>query len=250
MASTYFLLFCITISSYAFATSCAQRNKYHVPLPQQSKDWNESFPDASKVWEFMISNGVSRKTVEKKGATSLKTEKKPAETSRAAIQFSDKRGIVATLSQDRHTATRESEDTINALVYTIRPLLDDEMFEIRIVSKDDTSNPNAMMFGVTAKNLEEYVEIPDSMTRIMAPSWFLLLTGLFENNGTDVNAINNAYCPHIAKEGDRLGVLKKWNGDLHFYYNGNDLGVAKSGIRDMLYPVVDIASSCKTIQIN
>lgn len=41
------------------------------------------------------------------------------------------------------------------------------------------------------------------------------------------------------KVGDRVGVLRKENGDLHFYVNGIDQGVAATDVSDAVYGVID-----------
>lgn len=41
------------------------------------------------------------------------------------------------------------------------------------------------------------------------------------------------------KVGDRVGVLRKENGDLHFYVNGIDQGVAATDVPDAVYGVID-----------
>lgn len=41
------------------------------------------------------------------------------------------------------------------------------------------------------------------------------------------------------KVGDRVGVLRKENADLHFYVNGIDQGVAATDVSDAVYGVID-----------
>lgn len=48
------------------------------------------------------------------------------------------------------------------------------------------------------------------------------------------------------KVGDRVGVLRKENGDLHFYVNGIDQGVATS-VPDAVYGVIDCKDKRMTL---
>ena len=41
-------------------------------------------------------------------------------------------------------------------------------------------------------------------------------------------------------EGDRIGLIRKTNGDLHFYVNGRDQGVAASNVPHPVWGVVDL----------
>lgn len=41
-------------------------------------------------------------------------------------------------------------------------------------------------------------------------------------------------------EGDRIGLVRKSNGDLHFYVNGRDQGVAASNVPHPVWGVVDL----------
>lgn len=41
-------------------------------------------------------------------------------------------------------------------------------------------------------------------------------------------------------EGDRIGLIRKSNGDLHFYVNGRDQGIAASNVPHPVWGVVDL----------
>ncbi|KAG8230178.1 hypothetical protein J437_LFUL006110 [Ladona fulva] len=51
---------------------------------------------------------------------------------------------------------------------------------------------------------------------------------------------NKAYFHLSGIAGDRVGVKKKKNGDLHFFVNGADQGIAASGIASPVYGVYDL----------
>ena len=54
----------------------------------------------------------------------------------------------------------------------------------------------------------------------------------------------NCYCivssPHSKQVGDRVGVLRKADGTLHFYVNAVDQGVAASNVPDTVFGVIDL----------
>ena len=42
------------------------------------------------------------------------------------------------------------------------------------------------------------------------------------------------------KVGDRVGVIRKDNGTVHFFVNGIDMGVAASNVPENVYGVIDL----------
>lgn len=50
-------------------------------------------------------------------------------------------------------------------------------------------------------------------------------------------------------EGDRVGVVCKRNGDIHFFVNGVDLGVAVSNLFGEIYAIVDLYGKCAAVSI-
>ena len=50
-------------------------------------------------------------------------------------------------------------------------------------------------------------------------------------------------------EGDVVGVMRASNGELHFYVNGVDQGVAASGVPPKVYAVVDMYGKCAQVSI-
>ena len=49
--------------------------------------------------------------------------------------------------------------------------------------------------------------------------------------------------------GDRVGVLRKTNGDLHFYINGRDLGRAVRELPAKVFGVVDVYGICSQVAL-
>ena len=79
--------------------------------------------------------------------------------------------------------------------------------------------------------------------------FFLLLSGtsilkdghtFFEEYGRDLDHLN---------EGDRIGVIRKASGALHFYVNGDDQGAAVQSIPERVWVVVDMYGKCAEVAI-
>ena len=51
------------------------------------------------------------------------------------------------------------------------------------------------------------------------------------------------------KEGDRVGVMRNSQGELHFHVNGRDQGVAASGLPSPVWAVVDLYGKCAQVSI-
>jgi neuralized-like protein 4 len=49
--------------------------------------------------------------------------------------------------------------------------------------------------------------------------------------------------------GDRVGVVRHANGDLHFLVNGEDQGRAFTGVPDGVFGVVEIRYECAAVSI-
>ena len=50
-------------------------------------------------------------------------------------------------------------------------------------------------------------------------------------------------------EGDVVGVMRTASGELHFYVNGIDQGVAATGLPSKLYAVIDMYGKCAQVSL-
>lgn len=59
------------------------------------------------------------------------------------------------------------------------------------------------------------------------------------------------YCPSLEwlRVGDKIGLKRTHEGNLKFYINGEDMGIAASSIPEMVYAVIDLFGSTVTINI-
>lgn len=77
-----------------------------------------------------------------------------------------------------------------------------------------------------------------------------LLANAFYVNGTE--SVKNYYATDTLKEGDKVRVSILTNGELHYFINGRDIGVAASGLNTSLdyYAVAEVYGQCTGISIN
>ena len=62
----------------------------------------------------------------------------------------------------------------------------------------------------------------------------------YEEYGRDLDQLS---------EGDRIGVIRKTNGALHFYVNGEDQGTAVPSVPERVWVVVDMYGKCAEVAI-
>uniref|UniRef100_A0A336MFI2 CSON000929 protein n=1 Tax=Culicoides sonorensis TaxID=179676 RepID=A0A336MFI2_CULSO len=147
-------------------------------------------------------------------------------------------GSHATVTQSGRTALRPSacEDFNNGVVLTRRPLRTGELFQVRlerVVSKWAGS----IEIGVTTHSPTE-LDFPFTMTSVRTGTWMMTGNGIMQNGVT----IIEQYGQNLDKlqVGDRVGVLRKDDGVLHFWVNGVDQGPAASNVPEKVYGVIDL----------
>ncbi|XP_075745116.1 neuralized E3 ubiquitin protein ligase 4 isoform X3 [Rhipicephalus microplus] len=165
------------------------------------------------------------------------------------LRFHTRCGSLVQLSNDNRTAERRrpSDEFNNGVVMTHRSLRDDEWFELRI---DELVNKwsGSIELGVTTHN-PETLEFPATMTNMRSeanlPSTLLPGTIMMSGSGILTNGKGSRreygnYNLDELHEGDRIGVVRKSNGNLHYYINGMDQGVASGNVPKVVYGVVDL----------
>ncbi|KAG8226656.1 hypothetical protein J437_LFUL005742 [Ladona fulva] len=155
--------------------------------------------------------------------------------SKIPLRFHEKGGRNVVVTDGGMTAKRirEFDDEQNGGVLTNRALGSDEMFQVRIDRLIEAYS-TSIGIGVTHHNLRtiDYIGWMQCGVKMLYNNQF------YENDlATKVD-----YGPNLKtlKVGDLLGVMKKGNGDLHFFVNGKDLGVAASGINYPVHGVLDL----------
>ncbi|XP_057662897.1 neuralized-like protein 4 [Diorhabda carinulata] len=154
------------------------------------------------------------------------------------LNFHPNCGHHAEVINNNRTAHRPNfaEDFNNGVVLTARPLKTGELFEVRL-DRVVTKWAGSIEIGVTTHNPVD-LEFPFTMTNVRSGTWMMTGSGIM-HNGTIVLEQYGVNLDRL-QVGDRVGVLRKENGLLHFFVNGIDQGCAASNVPDKIYGVIDL----------
>nr|CAD7196670.1 unnamed protein product [Timema douglasi] len=128
------------------------------------------------------------------------------------------------------------DDFNNGVVLTNRPLKPNELFEIRL-DKMVTKWAGSIEIGVTTHHPTE-LEYPSTMTNVRSGTWMMTGNGVMHNGSTVIDEYGQNL--DRLQVGDRVGVMCKEGGTLHFYVNSIDQGPAATNIPDNIYGVIDL----------
>ncbi|XP_066296523.1 neuralized-like protein 4 isoform X1 [Branchiostoma lanceolatum] len=154
------------------------------------------------------------------------------------ILFHPKCGSHAAVINGGRTALRPNalEDFNNGVILTTRPLRTLEMFTVRIDKMVDKW-AGSIEIGLTSHTPPE-LEFPSTMTNVRSGTWMMTGNGIMHNGTTVLDEYGHNL--DRLKVNDRVGVMRKQDGTLHFYVNGVDQGVAAQNVPDGLFSVVDL----------
>ncbi|XP_063229643.1 neuralized-like protein 4 [Bacillus rossius redtenbacheri] len=155
------------------------------------------------------------------------------------LRFHERCGSLVKLSGGGRAAERRRplDEFNNGVVMTHRPLRDNELFEIRIDRLVDKWS-GSIEVGVTTHN-PTALEFPATMTNMRSGTTMMSGCGIL-TNGKGTRREYGMYNLDELKEGDRIGMMRKLNGDLHYFINGLDQGVAATKIPYCVWGVVDL----------
>lgn len=80
------------------------------------------------------------------------------------------------------------------------------------------------------------LEFPFTMTNVRTGTWMMTGNGVMHNGITVIEQYGQNL--DRLQAGDRVGVVRKENGTLHFYVNGIDQGSASTNIPERVYGVI------------
>ncbi|XP_067005004.1 neuralized-like protein 4 [Anabrus simplex] len=154
------------------------------------------------------------------------------------LMFHPNCGTHAAVINNCRTAHRPNamDDFNNGVVLTNRPLKPNELFEVRL-DKMVTKWAGSIEIGVTTHNPTE-LEYPSTMTNVRSGTWMMTGNGVMHNGTTVIDEYGQNL--DRLQVGDRVGVMRKENGTLHFFVNGTDQGAAASNIPDRVFGVIDL----------
>ncbi|TFJ96250.1 dimethyladenosine transferase [Platysternon megacephalum] len=152
------------------------------------------------------------------------------------LRFHHLHGANAVITNGGRTALRQNcrSEFNDAIVISNRALRDGELFEIVIQKMVDRWS-GSIEAGVTAIRPED-LEFPNTMTDIDYDTWMLSGTAIMQ----DGNTMRNNYGCDLDSltTGSRIGMMRTAKGDLHYFINGVDQGVACSGLPPAKVPGV------------
>uniref|UniRef100_A0A3B4YF25 Neuralized-like protein 4 n=1 Tax=Seriola lalandi dorsalis TaxID=1841481 RepID=A0A3B4YF25_SERLL len=168
-------------------------------------------------------------------------------TTTSDLRFHQLHGTNAVITNGGRTALRQNcrSEFNDAIVISNRCLRDGELFEI-IIQKMVDRWSGSIEAGVTAIRPEE-LEFPNTMTDIDYDTWMLSGTAIMQ----DGNTMRNNYGCDLDSltTGSRIGMMRSASGDLHYYINGVDQGVACSGLPPEVFAVIDLYGQCVQVSI-
>ncbi|XP_071438603.1 neuralized-like protein 4 [Hetaerina americana] len=142
---------------------------------------------------------------------------------------------VVLLNGGRSAQKLDLDDTLNSVVFTHRPLKNNELFEVRL-DKRIIKNNHCFALGVMTHS-PDTVQILPAMFKMMNGTWMYHNNALYGNSkelskyGQDLNKIQAR---------DRLGVMRREDGSIHFFMNGVDLGRAVANVPEPVYGIFEL----------
>uniref|UniRef100_A0A182QPD3 NHR domain-containing protein n=1 Tax=Anopheles farauti TaxID=69004 RepID=A0A182QPD3_9DIPT len=155
------------------------------------------------------------------------------------LRFHTRCGSLVKLSANCRTAERRRplDEFNNGVVMTHRPLWDNELFEIRIDRLVDKWS-GSIEVGVTT-HCPSALQFPATMTNLRSGTIMMSGCGIL-TNGKGTRREYGEFNLDELREGDRVGMMRKANGNLHYYINGRDQGVAATRVAQTLWGVIDL----------
>ncbi|RZF44339.1 hypothetical protein LSTR_LSTR006889 [Laodelphax striatellus] len=154
------------------------------------------------------------------------------------LRFHACTGTLVKLSYNARTAERlrPMDEFNNGVVMTHRPLQDNQLFEIRIDRLVEKWS-GSIEVGVTTHN-PSALEFPATMTNMRSGTTMMSGCGIL-TNGKGIRREYGEFNLDELRVGDRIGMMRKANNNLHFFINGLDQGVA-ARVPPMVWGVVDL----------
>ncbi|XP_030373282.1 neuralized-like protein 4 [Scaptodrosophila lebanonensis] len=155
------------------------------------------------------------------------------------LRFHTRCGSLVKLSPNFRSAERRRplDEFNNGVVMTHRPLRDNELFEIRIDKLVDKWS-GSIEVGVTTHN-PTVLHFPATMTNMRSGTIMMSGSGIL-TNGKGTRRQYGEFNLDELRDGDRVGMMRKANGNLHYYINGQDQGIAATRVAATLWGVIDL----------
>ncbi|EEC01382.1 neuralized, putative, partial [Ixodes scapularis] len=209
------------------------------PVCDSSSSVHRSRSVCNVAGENSPEHGRAGSLADNVGSESVVAPYVPSGSSEDPLRFHLRCGALVHLSNGNRTAERRkpADEFNNGVVMTHRALRDDEWFEIRI---DELVNKwsGSIELGVTTHN-PDTLDFPATMTNMRSGTIMMSGSGILTNGKGSRREYGNYNLDEL-HEGDRIGVVRKSNGNLHYYINGMDQGMASNSVPQVVYGVVDL----------
>lgn len=156
-------------------------------------------------------------------------------------------GSHACVTHSGRTALRPnaSEDFNNGVVLTKRPLKPNELFQVRL-ERVVTKWAGSIEIGVTTHSAQE-LDFPFTMTNVRSGTWMMTGNGVMHNGTTVIEQYGQNL--DRLQVGDRVGVVRRDDGTLHFWVNGVDQGAAAKNVPERVHGVIDLYGQAAQVSI-
>lgn len=155
------------------------------------------------------------------------------------LRFHSRCGSLVKLSGNFRCAERRRpfDEFNNGIAMTHRPLRDNELFEIRIDRLVDKWS-GSIEVGVTT-HCPSALQFPATMTNLRSGTIMMSGCGIL-TNGKGTRREYGEFNLDELREGDRVGMMRRSNGNLHYFINGRDQGIAANRVSQTLWGVIDL----------
>uniref|UniRef100_A0A182N2Z3 NHR domain-containing protein n=1 Tax=Anopheles dirus TaxID=7168 RepID=A0A182N2Z3_9DIPT len=215
--------------------------EHYIACTTSSEDVSTSQNTDLPLSELSATATTSAATVAVATASSSSGTLEPSGMSDPAdkLRFHTRCGSLVKLSANCRTAERRRplDEFNNGVVMTHRPLWDNELFEIRIDRLVDKWS-GSIEVGVTT-HCPSALQFPATMTNLRSGTIMMSGCGIL-TNGKGTRREYGEFNLDELREGDRVGMMRKANGNLHYYINGRDQGVAATRVAQTLWGVIDL----------
>ncbi|KAL7035128.1 hypothetical protein ACKWTF_008239 [Chironomus riparius] len=155
------------------------------------------------------------------------------------LRFHSRCGSLVKLTGNFRCAERRRpyDEFNNGIAMTHRPLRDNELFEIRIDRLVDKWS-GSIEVGVTT-HCPNALQFPATMTNLRSGTIMMSGCGIL-TNGKGTRREYGEFNLDELREGDRVGMMRRSNGNLHYFINGRDQGIAANRVASQLWGVIDL----------
>ncbi|XP_046396422.1 neuralized-like protein 4 [Ischnura elegans] len=136
-------------------------------------------------------------------------------------------------------------ETGYGLAFTHRPLRDNELFEV-ILEKKTNHFKNSLGIGISTSSPANMI-VPKFITEVPPPSWSMYYDVIYHNAQVARRGYGKSLDTLVV--GDRVGIMRRSNGGLHIFINGEDQGEAASNVPPNVYGVAELYANAARVTI-